>query len=201
MSYYYGSSSFSVSVLQPDEPEFDYEGSDSDFASPQEYGTDSLEEDSFEEDSSSADDESSESDTSPSDYILYILYFDQPFPGHHWGIYLQPLGNSMGECHDVWILPDGHTWERKTRFVEHVSHDTLIWDDGMEALRYLGRTRIGDVEDVEEFERVMEETPVPEGADEDENCQTWVRNVMVNAEREGVIGDDALAKLRTVPNY
>ncbi|PVH71950.1 hypothetical protein DL98DRAFT_596493 [Cadophora sp. DSE1049] len=116
-----------------------------------------------------------------------ILRFTRPFPGLHWSIYLHPPGDTIGKSHDVWYHPDSRTWERKTLFVEYVRDDTLIWDNRMTAERYLGWTEIGDVEDVEEFERVMEERSVPEGVDEDQNCQAWVRNVIVNAWWRGLL--------------
>ncbi|KAG4413477.1 hypothetical protein IFR04_013378 [Cadophora malorum] len=200
MSYYYGSSSFAASVWQPaydDEPSYDYDESDSDEFSPQGSAESSEEEDS-EDQSESEDEGPSDADSSSGSHTLYILVFMQPFPGYHWSIYLHPPGDTMGESHDVALLLDSHTWERKTRLIDFITDDRLVWDTGMTAERYLERTEIGDVEDVEEFERVMEDTPVPEGVGPDENCQAWVWNVIRNAVDEGVIGEEALARLRTV---
>ena len=205
MSYYYGSSSFAASVWQApydDEPsyEYDYDNSDSDQFSPPESGKSSSEEEDSKDLSNSEDDEPSAADSFSGTHTLYILVFMQPFPGYHWSIYLHPPDDTttMGESHDVALLLDSHTWERKSRLVYSITDDRLVWDTGMTAEKYLERTEIGDVEDVEGFERVMEDTPVLEGVGPDENCQSWVWNVMRNAVNEGVIREEALARLRTV---
>jgi len=69
------------------------------------------------------------------------------------------------------------------------------------AEKYLGRTEIGRPNDIEAFTRVMDETPLPLGVGEEENCQSWVKDVISNAVEEGIIGEEALDEMWGIPIF
>jgi hypothetical protein len=196
MSSYYGSSSFSASVwLPPEDDEIPYDSSDSaaDTDSPVEY---LIEEDVSEE-------ELSETDSMSQLHTLYIVRFTQPppIPGLHWGIYLQAPGDTTGPIYDVCYHERSNTWGKRELYPEYVSGDTLIWQDGRSAERYLGRNAIAYLDDPEQFRTVIDDTPVPIGIGEDDNCQSWVKDVIVNAVAEGIVGEGALDEMQGIPNF
>ncbi|KAL2060677.1 hypothetical protein VTL71DRAFT_9318 [Oculimacula yallundae] len=192
MSSYYGSSSFHASVWQgqyedKDEPSYDYTDSDTGTISP----THST--------SSSGSDSSATA-------TLTIVQFSQPFPGLHWGILLTRRfgawkGDLGGPCYDVWYDADTGIWEKKVKRVDFATDTSLVWDNNRRAESYIGQREIGFVEDVDAFERVIDDTPVPVGMGHDANCQVWVRDVVKRAVRRGLVDEDALIELESVPNY
>jgi hypothetical protein len=76
-----------------------------------------------------------------------------------------------------------------------------MWQDGREAERYLGRSAIAYLDDLEPFKTVIEDTQVPVGIVDDDNCQSWVQNVIVNAVAEGMVSEGALDEMRGIPNF
>jgi hypothetical protein len=201
MPSYYGSSSFSASVwLPPEDDEIPYDSSDSaaDTDSPVEY----LIEEEVSEDGESEED-ISESGSMSQLHTLYIVRFTQPppIPGLHWGIYLQAPGETTGPIYDVCYHERSNTWEKRELYLEYVSGDTLIWQDGRSAERYLGRTAIAYIDDPEQITAVIDDTPVPVGIGEDDNCQSWVKDVIVNAVAEGIVGEGALDEMQGIPNF
>lgn len=178
-SSYYSSSSFPASAWQAPEDEYDHSNSDSDHTPPV-YTTDSS------SDKDGESNEGSHSDSTSDDHAVYILRFTQPFPGLHWSIFVQDPGEITGISYDVHYDHDVDVWERKRQRVEYIDDETLIWEGGRQVERYHDRTLIGLIDDVEELERVMDETPVPVGVSEDENCQAWVGNVVDDSVTEGL---------------
>lgn len=194
MSYYPGSSSFALSFapsvwqpLQDDNDAAAYDESDSDPPASPTLLSDS--------------DKSASSTTEY--HTLYILRFTQPFIGLHWSLHVQAPGESEGPVYDVWYHPDSGTWERKETFAEYVSNETLIWGDGRTAERYIGRNFIGLMDDAEivAFREVLNGTPLLVGASEDENCQSWVKDVIEIAAGDGLLTEGAVGNMDEVDSF
>jgi hypothetical protein len=55
---------------------------------------------------------------------------------------------------------------------------------------------LGSIDDIEEFMRIVDRTPLPRRGG---NCQTWVRNVVAGAIDRGLLKGEALRTLARVP--
>lgn len=111
------------------------------------------------------------------------------------------LPDTCGPVYDISYNPQSNTWRRQQRFAYYASNNTLRWEDGSISGKYLGWNEIRSLDDLDAFSRVMDETRLPIGVGEEENCQSWVKDVIINAVDEDVLDPEALLELRDTPNF
>ena len=108
----------------------------------------------------------------------------------HWLLFLAPQrGSNIGSAYDVVDNDKSAKWERRNRDNHDISESGTFQD----------KLVLGRIEDEkgEDFENVIDETPLPV---EGEDCQTYVMNVVKKLVEKNIVHKLALTYMTQAPS-
>jgi hypothetical protein len=108
---------------------------------------------------------------------------------YHWSLFIAPVNSSNGVKYDALSSTN--------------SSGVLQWDyshlpgyEIQQSLNFGDVIMLGSISDIERFKAMMLATPLPSVG---ENCQSWIRQVVQEVVRQGMLPASATAKVETVP--
>jgi len=126
-------------------------------------------------------------------YRVSILWFNNRDPDsendYHWSVFVNPVNSTRGTKYDAFASTDDDGTMRWS--YSHAPN----YDERQSAL-FGGSIKLGNISDVDSFLELMLSTELPGS---DENCQTWVTNVVTEAVRKRMLPKSANKLVNDVP--
>jgi hypothetical protein len=124
---------------------------------------------------------------------VYVLWFKNADINsrndYHWSFFIAPTGSTRG------VKYDAFSTSAMTGVLEWSYSHVPNYEMG-QSVNLGAPTILGTIGDVEGFKTLMLSIPLPNTG---ENCQTWIKNVVDGAVKQGRLPASAIGQIGTIP--